>query len=128
MMVVTAMMGDSADSMAARATTLWQSGGSIPSVEMMIASITGGTASERTAAVLVDQKFRWKSGIEVSAEHYLHCCPDLAADPDSRLKIAIGEFHARGGQERLVPELVRRFPDLEQALRDAAAARNPHDE
>lgn len=98
---------------------MWESSESIPPVEMMIASITGGPPGERASAIAVDQRRRWKIGIEVSAEHYLHRCPDLAVDPQSRLKIVMGEFEARGSSSQLLPEFVQRFPDLEETLQKA---------
>lgn len=109
-------MSDANRSLAARTTRMWESGQSVPSVEILMSSITDGTLAERTEAILVDQKFRWKQGIQVSAEHYFHRCPDLEADPQSRWSIVAGEFVARGGTPQLVRELTDRFPDLSDQL------------
>ncbi len=109
-------MSESDRSLAARAASMWQSGESIPSIEILLSSISGGTLRERTDALLVDQRFRWEKGMEISAEHYLHRCPDLAEDPDSRWSIVAGEFAARGGDSQLIRELIHRFPDLEGDL------------
>ena len=105
-------MSEGDRSLAAQTTRMWESGESIPSVEVLLSSITGGTLSDRTDAVLVDQKCRWQQGIQISAEHYLHRCPDLASDRQSRWCIVAGEFTARGGDAQLVRELSERFPDL----------------
>lgn len=111
-------MSDADRSPAARTTRMWEAGESVPSVEILMSYIDGGTLRERTDAILVDQKFRWQQGMQVSAEHYFHRCPDLAADPQSRWSIVAGEFTARGGTSLLVRELTDRFPDLADELRE----------
>lgn len=111
------MSGSSDQSPVGRTKKMWESGESIPSIEILVNSISGGTIAERAEAVVVDQQIRWKRGMSVSAEHYLHRCPDLAADAESRRRIVMAEFQARGGGAALLPEFVQRFPGLEEELR-----------
>ena len=95
---------------------MWEAGESIPSVEIFLTSIEGASLQERAEAVVVDQRFRWKRGIEVSAEHYLHRCPDLDTDRDCRRMIVTTEFEVRGADAALLAEFAERFPDLKEDL------------
>ncbi len=66
-----------------------------------------------------DQQHRWKTDQPLKVEDYLARLPDLAADSDCKVELAVGEFQARqnGNTSPSVEEFLSRFPDISDTLR-----------
>jgi hypothetical protein len=86
----------------------------------------GLSAGEWLAAVRLDQCRRWRQGERVLAEVYLSEVPALRSDPGSVLELVDNEIVLREerGEPPGLEEYLRRFPELEAALRRRVALRH----
>jgi hypothetical protein len=68
--------------------------------------------------LLVDQRERWKLGLEAPVESYLVLADDVAADPRLVLELVNGEIAARRDREQRVDptDFSSRFPQLAREL------------
>src|SRR5262249_48163260 len=71
------------------------------------------------AALLVDQRERWRCGERVPAETYLRLYPDLSADDEFVLEIIYGEFLLREERHEAADgeSFLQRFPAHAQRLK-----------
>lgn len=83
---------------------------------------------EQLEVLLIDQRFRWRRGCELSVEQYLELAPEVDAVDSLKVSLIVGEFEAAsaGGRDPSVAAYLKRFPYvcdlLLEALRSAGHA------
>ena len=110
--------------------SLWQSSDSPPDVFGFLRQ-QGTSDSDHVLAVLLsDQQRRWLTDKPLRVEDYLAGLPDLPANVDWKLQLAIGEFEARRDTARplSIHEISSRFPDLSDTLRERLRQLVPDDQ
>src|SRR5262245_25359676 len=104
--------------------SLWESSGAPPDVFTFLEENATANASDKLAVVVRDQLRRWRTDQPLHVEDYLAKLPELNADPDAKLRLAVGEFQARQislSAPRL-DEFASRFADIRVALCDQLSA------
>ncbi len=98
---------------------LWRSGNPPPDVFAFLAQCGDLKPTEQLAVLLADQLRRWQTDQTLRVEEYTARLPDLAGDPDIKLRLAVGEFLARQSAGTLpsIDEFMSRFADISDALR-----------
>ena len=97
---------------------LWDGPGPPPEPRAFLAGRPDATPGQRLDVLLVDQHRRWEAGDPWPVDRYLAEFPELAADAESRLDLAYGEYLALC-RHRKPPDPVAfagRFPDVCNAL------------
>lgn len=95
----------------------WDSG-SVPDLSVFCNNAKGLSADEVLAALLEDQRRRWRSRTPLLVEDYLRTIDVKVARDDVRLALVIGEYEVRDGlgDPRILDELLQRFPDLKDQI------------
>lgn len=98
---------------------LWDSTGNPPDVFAFLENHVGSESAAKLAVVRCDQELRWKAGQPLKVEEYLARLPELAANSDCKLQLAVGEFHACQSLSTppSIDDFVTRFPDISDTLR-----------
>jgi eukaryotic-like serine/threonine-protein kinase len=109
---------ESPRSLAGRLAALWEESDQPPDIFAFLTAHPDATPLDRLDVLLTDQRLRAKAGLRLSAEDYLAACPDVAADPTSRLDLVYGEMSLAGGGARGTDpdSYATRFPDLHESL------------
>jgi serine/threonine protein kinase/tetratricopeptide (TPR) repeat protein len=97
---------------------LWRQG-ERPAVVDFLAGFPGAAPAEVAAALLVDQRERWRVGERIPAEDYLGLFPHLSGDFEFALELIYGEYllsEELGEAPELTPYLGR-FPAYADRLR-----------
>ncbi len=99
--------------------SLWNANNSLPDVFAFLEQHTNADPQDKLAILQVDQQHRWKTDQLLTVEDYLARLPDLAADSDCKLELAVGEFLARqnGKSSPSIEEFLSRFSDISDTLR-----------
>ncbi len=106
---------------------LWNSATAPPDVFSFL-RLQGASDSDHVLAVLLtDQQRRWLTDKPLRVEDYLAGLPDLPANVDWKLQLAIGEFEGRRNTARPLSfhEISSRFPDLSDTLRERLRQQMP---
>ena len=92
----------------------WASNESAPDVFTYLQGYPTMSLSDKLEVLRIDQQNRWKTATPIVVEQYLEKLPELLVDSQSRLKLALGEFHARklSGKPFDANEFWIRFPDV----------------
>ena len=91
----------------------WASG-SVPDLSVLCRNTNGVSANEVHAALLKDQRYRWRSSTPLPVEEYLRTINADVITDDLRIALVLGEYEARKGSQnpRIREDLCQRFPDL----------------
>src|SRR4051794_28465813 len=92
-------------SLADRFSTLWENGGPSPDVFAFLDVHLDAGQRERLDVLLVDQRFRWRTGSVLAVECYLRAIPDAANDAGFADEL-------RRQEHRLQLELIETLPDI----------------
>ena len=98
---------------------LWESHGSLPDVFGFLQQHAECDWEAKLAVLCCDQQHRWKTAHPLKVEEYLARLPELAADSNSKIELAVGEFHARQNESSSlsIEEFLSRFADISDTLR-----------
>lgn len=107
------------DGLAARFAALWESVDSPPDVFAFLQQHADVSSADKLSVLLRDQEQRWQTDQPLQVEDYLLRLPELAAAPELKLQLAVGEFQARrnGDTAPDIDEFTSRFSDLRASLR-----------
>ena len=99
---------------------LWDSTDAPPDVLGFLQQQKTIESDQWLAVLLSDQQRRWVTDNPLQVEDYLSGLPDLPADVDWKLQLAVGEFEARRdtGRPLSLHEICSRFPEIRDTLRD----------
>src|SRR5436309_192984 len=90
---------------------LWESSDSPPDVFAFLQQHSDASSPDKQSVLLYDQQRRWHTARPLKVEDYLAHLPNLTADPDLKLQLAVGEFQARqnGDTNPNIDEFTSRF-------------------
>ena len=99
--------------------SLWESEDGSPDVFEFLQSHSGLSTADRLAVLIRDQRRRWQTDAPLKVEDYLEQLPELGADIESKLQLAVAEFQARlrGDMSLDINEFTSRFEEISHTLR-----------
>ena len=105
--------------LAAKFAALWESQESPPDVFAFVQQHSQASSTDKLQVLLKDQERRWRTDQPVRVEDYLARLPELVADPELKLQLAIGEFNALQHCQTApdINDFTARFSDLGESLK-----------
>ncbi len=97
----------------------WKSADTPPEVFAFLAARQLSGTDETLPLLLLDQRYRWQSGMPLKVEDYLARLPDVTLQPAARLRLVLNEYRLRQDSEKAptIEEFVTRFSDMADILR-----------
>lgn len=97
----------------------WKSADTPPEVFAFLAARQLSGTDETLPLLLLDQRYRWQSGMPLKVENYLARLPDVTLQPAARLRLVLNEYRLRQDSEKAptIEEFVTRFSDMADILR-----------